>query len=253
VRKWKGRSVPAGWKKLVDDRVLQRVVERRAGAARDSLSLARYIRRNPEFKAPVANRWSDNPQGQWLKRRLRTDSLPLLEVIWRGARKAPSRSEEKKRTECVNCGEGPEDERHFLDCQGFRSYRQAMLRECEEAMAEAGASDRSAVMYVLRGVDREAAHDLMMGATHMRMRVGRGGARDRDDGGDSDSDRVSKEAMKAVHGAVCRYLVKCWRKRAEWYGGVPRRRVGGCTALDVDVEPDIWESLRCVRHGSGSG
>ncbi len=323
---WKSRSVEAEtWRATVAKRVMQRVEQRRAGEARTSVSLARYVRRNPEFKAPVSNRWAGNTRGQWLKRRLRLDCLPLLEVVWRDAAVLPSAVNEAKRRECVHCGVGPEDESHFLDCGGFDQYRARLLRECDEALEEVKAIDRFSVMMVLRGRDREAAHDVMLGATHLRPRadgdgaggggggvlparavrgrgrgrgrgregdrgrgrgLGRGRGRGRgdegvgvvvaalDDGDDDDNggntdgsdedddddesdeqvadaervhgERISKGAMRAVHDAVCRYLVRCWRERARWYGGVPYRGDGGV----LMVEPDLWESLRCLRRGA---
>ncbi len=73
-----------------------------------------------------------------------------------------------------------------------------------------------------------------------------GGKQVADDAERVRGERISKGAMKAVHDAVCRYLVRCWRERARWYGGVPYRGNGGV----LTVEPDLWESLRCLRRGA---
>jgi hypothetical protein len=57
--------------------------------------------------------------------------------------------------------------------------------------------------------------------------------------------KLSKEAMRVVHNAVCEYLVKCWRRRAEWYGGgVPLRGADGA----ITVEMNIWDSMRSLRR-----
>jgi hypothetical protein len=238
-REWVTRSVPESWKAVVSARVKQRTMEERVVAASGSPSLTRYIRRNPEFAMPMANKARGYTRGQWLKRRLRTDTLPLLEVIWRGA-PAESKEEEAERVRCEGCGEGPEDEGHFLDCAGFRAMRSEMLDRCEKALSEAKVALRGSVMRALRGPDRVVAHDLMLGATHVGGVVAGVGA----SADDFDDRKLCKAGAGVLHKAVCVYLVLCWKKRAEWYQGVPYRANDGSLKRDTD----LWESLRCVRR-----
>ena len=237
---WRSRSVPATWMVEVQHRVVEKATEQRADDARDSPSLSRYIRRNPELIMPVENKMWGHTRGSWLKRRLRTDTLPLLEVIWRGAPVERSRVEEEKRRRCAGCNEGPEDERHFLDCAGFRDLRADMLRRCEAGLREEKVVLRLSIMRVLRGGMREAAHDLMLGATFVHNI----------DGGavGVDSAKLCKKGAEVLHNAVCNYLVHCWRRRAEWYGGVPVRGHGS-DGVAV-VEQDLWESLRSLRRNA---
>jgi hypothetical protein len=80
-------------------------------------------------------------------------------------------------------------------------------------------------MRQLRGPLRQDAHDLLLGATHsVRGR------------------KIGEKSMEVIHKAVCAYLSKCWRERAAWFGGVPRR---GTEILNkLVIVANVWAALR---------
>ena len=210
---WRSRSVPSDWLSLVATRVTNRLLEERRTAAATSLSLAAYIRRSPDL-SPLPWLADDScVQGQWLKRRARTSTLPVLTVLhqWSALRA----SWVPHSLLCGCCGRERETLPHFLRCPSRSLERAHLLDRCQQALHP---SDRDLVVATLSGADHTAADDVLLGASRIGGRA------------------LRVDTVRSLHGLCCNFLLVCWKSRARTLGGVPSLSSDG----SLIFQPRLW-------------
>jgi hypothetical protein len=174
---------------------------------------------SPLPKAPPGSEVSSNFLGHWLKRMLRTNSLPLLSVLGKMAGWQPDR------TVCIGCQAGEvEDVHHFLHCPALRPLRLELIAQLRVALSASRFSDSGAVLRIICGVDRVASSALLLGCPVLPV----------------SSLRVREETLQAIDRVVCLFLKQCWKQRVSWFGGVPSLGPGS----QLVISPGTWPGVK---------
>jgi hypothetical protein len=236
---WENRSsnesAPA-WKAFVGRKVKTRIVHELASEAKSSGSVALLRRLHPSLLSdssrlrpgPEAS-ISDNFHGHWIKRMLRTSSLPLMSTLGKLGGWAP------ERMRCLCCTSGVvEDVDHFLHCPGMGPLWSQMVEQLRLGLADCDIPirERSSVLRVVCGVNRAASSAALLGSPTLPVF----------------NLKLHASTLQTVDRVVCLFLRKWWKRRVAIIGGVPMPASGPASAIDPSrpffLSPTIWPPIR---------
>jgi hypothetical protein len=224
-------------------------LESRKLAILDRGSLQLYSNIKPLDARVVASYLTRRGLGTWLKLKLRTDSLPLLESLGRHCKPPLSLSD----TRCRLCESGAaENVSHFLsECDALSAEREEFLQGLLADESLMDCPDARSLLRTWRSGSSTDRVCLILSSHELpRDRI------QRDPRGDAEanvdavwhffpSEIPLLTRLSEPH--VSSYLVRIWRKRAALLGGVP--------ALDVRasslVTTHLLEDGRCRVFAAG--
>ena len=219
---WETRSSEVNivaWKKVISRKISSFVLRERARLAVSSASLSFFSLVSPLAKAPSGSEVSSNFLGHWLKRLLRTNSLPLSSVLGKFA------GWERARTLCIGCdSDEVEDVHHFLHCPALRVVWLELISQLGAALSASRFSDRGAVLRVIGGADRAASSALLLGCPILPVSLL----------------KIRDESLLVIDRVVCLFLKQCWKQRVSWYGGIPSLGPGSALV----ISPGVWPGVK---------
>ena len=209
---WRNRSIDDNWKKVVSDAVKGKVDEAYAKAAESSPSLSMLLEMSPAHGPPIWEADSRNPVGLWVKRRLRTGTLPLLSIVsgWWESRSLEWSDEAKL---CPLCFLEEDSAVHFVTgCRWLRTEREEMLI-------------RLSRLPNWKNTEILTLHRCHMDAGWL-FKLLLGGRKE-------NGQEWSRASTLAIHAVSRDYLARCWKRRTRALGGVPCVREGQLTFVQT--------------------
>jgi hypothetical protein len=232
---WEDRSSldnPRAWKSMVARKVKSQIALSMTAESQSSSSIQLLARLHPSLLSPSARLCSgpdaassDNFHGHWLKRMLRTNSLPLLVTLGKLG------GWPRDRMECVCCSSGViEDVDHFLHCPGRSSIWSVMMEQLRGALSvpEVPAEERSLALRVVSGVSLSASTAVLLGCPVVPIF----------------NRQLRRDTLAIIDRVVCFFLKKCWLSRVSVFGGVPMPGSRSDLSCPFILSPSIWPPIR---------
>jgi hypothetical protein len=242
------------WHGLTEDRVLKEELTARQCTLAGKGSLDMYAKALVPAVGSMATYLlhSRNREGAWIRCRLRSNTLPLMQVLYRQC--VPQRPTEESLCPLCSSAEGETTEHFLSSCQSQRQrqLRQELCTRLEAALQQWHGEQTAALMDDWKALPvaaatsavtiRQAGSDALNGydaitATLCGMRSGDSGdvslcsqwcelllgrCTDPESGASWDASLV-EATMRPIHN----FLLVAWRARAEALGGVPYLTSGG--------------------------